>query len=79
MAIGGFNGTDPAPTLEEFQNYVATGRIHYFIHDRMMTSHWGTSHGGSHVAVDIATWVQTHYTPRTIDQTAIYDLTQPNS
>jgi 4-amino-4-deoxy-L-arabinose transferase-like glycosyltransferase len=79
MAIGGFNGTDPAPTLEEFQNYVATGRIHFFIHDRMMTSHWGSSHGGSHAAVDIASWVQTHYTPLTIDQTVIYDLSRPNS
>ena len=36
MAVGGFNGTDPAPTLEEFQNYVATRRIHYFIGGRMM-------------------------------------------
>ena len=25
MAVGGFNGTDPAPTLEEFQHYVAAG------------------------------------------------------
>ena len=24
MAIGGFNGTDPSPTLEEFQHYVAS-------------------------------------------------------
>src|SRR5207253_1961548 len=31
MAIGGFNGTDPAPTLEQFQAYVAAGRIHWFI------------------------------------------------
>src|SRR5205085_5883055 len=31
MAIGGFNGTDPAPTLAAFQKLVAEGRIHYFI------------------------------------------------
>ena len=31
MAIGGFNGTDPSPTLEEFQELVAAGEIHYFI------------------------------------------------
>ena len=31
MAVGGFNGTDPAPTLEQFQQYVADGKIHYFI------------------------------------------------
>ena len=31
MAIGGFNGTDPAPTLAEFEKLVAAGKIHYFI------------------------------------------------
>ena len=31
MAIGGFNGTDPAPTLAQFERYVAAGKIHYFI------------------------------------------------
>ena len=31
MAIGGFNGSDPWPRLAAFQQYVAEGRIHYFI------------------------------------------------
>ncbi|MFF3013059.1 glycosyltransferase family 39 protein [Streptomyces sp. NPDC057939] len=31
MAIGGFNGSDPSPTLEQFQAYVKAGRIHWFI------------------------------------------------
>ena len=31
MAIGGFNGSDPSPTLAQFQEYVADGEIHYFI------------------------------------------------
>ena len=31
MAIGGFNGSDPSPTLAQFQQYVAEGKIHYFI------------------------------------------------
>lgn len=30
MPIGGFNGSDPSPTLAQFQQYVAQGRIHYF-------------------------------------------------
>ena len=54
MAVGGFNGTDPSPTLEEFQNYVADGRIHYFIGGRMMTALGGRSTGGSREAADIA-------------------------
>ncbi len=43
MAVGGFNGTDPSPTLEEFQDYVADRRIHYFIRGTMMIGHWGTA------------------------------------
>ena len=31
MAIGGFNGTDPAPTLAQFERDVADKKIHYFI------------------------------------------------
>jgi 4-amino-4-deoxy-L-arabinose transferase-like glycosyltransferase len=31
MALGGFNGTDPYPTLAEFQSLVAAHKVHYFI------------------------------------------------
>ena len=31
MPIGGFNGSDPSPTLAQFESYVADGQIHYFI------------------------------------------------
>jgi hypothetical protein len=31
MAVGGFNGTDPAPTLAQFQQWVEQGKIHYFL------------------------------------------------
>jgi 4-amino-4-deoxy-L-arabinose transferase-like glycosyltransferase len=31
MAIGGFNGTDPHPSLAEFVNLVSEGKVHYFI------------------------------------------------
>jgi 4-amino-4-deoxy-L-arabinose transferase-like glycosyltransferase len=76
MAIGGFNGTDPSPTLEEFQHYVAEGQIHYFVRGKMMLGHWGRSTGSSESA-DIAEWVETHYTPQTVDRVVLYDLTQP--
>ncbi|MDT7741286.1 MAG: hypothetical protein QOE59_364 [Actinomycetota bacterium] len=31
MPIGGFMGSDPAPTLAQFQEYVATGQVRYYI------------------------------------------------
>jgi 4-amino-4-deoxy-L-arabinose transferase-like glycosyltransferase len=78
MAIGGFNGTDPSPTLQQFQRYVTDRQIHYFIRGRMVIGGWGAAAGsGSHEAADIAQWVETHYAPTTIGRTIIYDLTQP--
>ncbi|OBF38701.1 glycosyl transferase [Mycobacterium sp. ACS1612] len=76
MAIGGFNGTDPSPTLEEFQRDVAAGRIHYFVRGKMTIGHWGLS-TGRNASSDIAEWVETHYSPQTVDDVLIYDLTQP--
>ena len=31
MPIGGFTGSDPSPTLAQFERYVADGDIHYFV------------------------------------------------
>ena len=31
MCIGGFNGNDPAPTPEQFQQFIATRQVRYFI------------------------------------------------
>ncbi len=69
MAIGGFNGSDPSPTLAQFQEYVAQGRIHYFIANSI-----GASNGGSDVAGQIADWVAQNYTATTVGGTTVYDL-----
>ncbi|MGV0811557.1 glycosyltransferase family 39 protein [Mycolicibacterium boenickei] len=77
MAVGGFNGTDPAPTLPEFQQLVDDGEIHYFIRSRIMAGGFGGhTPSGSRAAVEIAEWVQAHYRPLTVDGVTIYDLTQ---
>jgi hypothetical protein len=76
MAVGGFNGTDPSPTLEQFQSDVAAERIHYFVRGRMMFGGFGGhDNGGSREAADISDWVEIHYTPMTVDGTVVYDLT----
>jgi 4-amino-4-deoxy-L-arabinose transferase-like glycosyltransferase len=71
MAIGGFNGSDPAPTLAQFEAWVAAGQIHYFIGG----SGFGGQSGGSADASEIASWVQSHYTAQTIGGQTVYDLT----
>lgn len=74
MAIGGFNGSDPSPTLAQFQAYVAAGKIHYFIGGSGLG---GNSRGGSNVGAQITTWVEANYTASTIGGTTVYDLTAP--
>jgi 4-amino-4-deoxy-L-arabinose transferase-like glycosyltransferase len=69
MAIGGFNGTDPAPTLSEFKTYVNKGEIHYFI----LSTGAGSGGTGSD-ASEISAWVEAHYKAQTVAGTTIYDL-----
>ena len=68
MAIGGFNGTDPTPTLAQFEEYVANGDIHYFVGGRTIGGAGGSSS-------QIAEWVQTHFEGTTLGAVRIYDLT----
>lgn len=79
LSLGGFNGTDPAPTLAQFQHLVADGKIHYYIHAKVMFGGGGPSRlgSGSHDAADIAAWVEANYTPTRVDGVAICDLTVP--
>ncbi|WLP89365.1 glycosyltransferase family 39 protein [Gordonia sp. NB41Y] len=72
MPIGGFNGTDPSPTLEEFQTLVSEHKIHYFIGGGRMMG--GDSRGTSG---QIAEWVEQNFTSLTIDNVTLYDLTSP--
>ncbi|MHA0288437.1 glycosyltransferase family 39 protein [Mycobacterium sp. C3-094] len=74
MAIGGFNGTDPAPTLAQFVDDVAAGRIHYFVAGRMMTM-GRVPASGSQESVAIRDWVAANFVADTVDGTVIYDLT----
>lgn len=75
MSIGGFNGSDPSPTLDQFKSYVAEGKIHYFAAGGR-GGPGGTSESTSSA---ITAWVTANYTATTIDGVTLYDLTQPKS
>ncbi|MEU4159617.1 glycosyltransferase family 39 protein [Actinoplanes sp. NPDC026670] len=77
MAVGGFNGTDPSPTLAQFQQYVAEGKIHYFIGSGGFARNGGN--GGSNESGRISEWVTANYTAKTMGNTTLYDLTAPRS
>ena len=69
MSIGGFNGTDPTPTLGAFQKYVADGQIHYFV--------TGGTGGRSDDANGITNWVESNFSAVTVGGQTLYDLTKP--
>ena len=73
MAIGGFNGTDPAPTLAQFQLYVREGKLHYFIGGGGGPGSASTSSTAS----QISAWVQQNFSATTVGGVTIYDLTTP--
>ena len=74
MSIGGFNGTDPAPTLARFKRLAAAHEIHYFV-----GANAHSFGGGSGQAAQITAWVAAHFTSRTVGGETVYDLTQPNA
>ena len=57
MAMGGFTGSDPAPTLAEFQAYVASGELRY-----VLVGGGGGGRGGpggfGGASSDVSSWVQ---------------------
>ncbi|MGH3723519.1 MAG: glycosyltransferase family 39 protein [Mycobacterium sp.] len=73
MPIGGFNGTDPSPTLAQFQQYVADGQIHFFLDGERGGEGFGAP--GSETSTSIQQWVQNTFTKQTIDDVDVYDLT----
>ncbi len=65
MAIGGFTGSDPAPTLAEFEKLVAADEIHYFVASGTGGGAGGPG-GGSGYGSQITSWVGKHFTARTV-------------
>ena len=65
MAIGGFTGRDPAPSLAEFERLVSGHKIHYFISSGL---------GGSGDPAQITSWVRSHLKAETIGGMLVYNL-----
>ncbi|WP_240656773.1 glycosyltransferase family 39 protein [Streptomyces sp. V2] len=80
MAIGGFNGTDPSPTLAQFKKYVEEGKIHYFISSGSGGGGGGMMGGSSTgTSSQITSWVEANFTKVTVGSATFYDLTQKAS
>lgn len=70
MALGGFNGSDPFPTLDEFIKLVGGGKIGALVIQNLPPV---TAEGRGDAARVVA-WVRQHYSAQMIDGAEFYDL-----
>ena len=73
MAIGGFNGTDPWPTLAAFKELVAKHEVHYYV------GQGSESFGGGQGSSAIVKWVAANFKKETVGGQTVYNLTEPTS
>ncbi|MCA4134431.1 glycosyltransferase family 39 protein [Arthrobacter sp. M4] len=78
IALGGWNGGDPYPTLAQFQEMVANGQISYFIAGGGMGGggfggFGGAGRGGNS---EVAAWVAANFTAQTVGGTTVYKLSE---
>ncbi|MBT2567699.1 glycosyltransferase family 39 protein [Arthrobacter sp. ISL-85] len=78
IALGGWNGGDPYPTLAEFQDMVSRGEIGYYIQGGGMG---GEGRGGGGMSgrggnSEVAAWVQANFQAQTVGNSTVYDLTK---
>jgi 4-amino-4-deoxy-L-arabinose transferase-like glycosyltransferase len=74
MAIGGFSGSDPAPTLSQFQDDVAQHKVAYYI----VVNTRGRGPGwGNRGHADIAKWVAATFPSSTVGDATVYNLSAP--
>jgi 4-amino-4-deoxy-L-arabinose transferase-like glycosyltransferase len=67
IALGGWNGGDPYPTLAQFQDMVDRGEIGYFISG-------GGMGGGRGASSEVATWVAENFQAQTVGSSTVYKL-----
>ncbi|NMO91104.1 glycosyltransferase family 39 protein [Actinomycetospora sp. TBRC 11914] len=77
MGLGGFSGSDPTPTLAQFQGDVSSHLVRYYV-TPTATGAGGRGFGGfggrGAALAPIQSWVQAHYTGRQVGADTVYDL-----
>jgi hypothetical protein len=69
IGLGGFNATDPAPTLAQFQRAVAAHEVHYFVADDAFPYPIDEP-----AAEEIAVWVEENFSYKAYGDLHLYDL-----
>ena len=79
MAIGGFNGTDPVPTLAAFEGYVRSGAVRWFLVAgpplwAPATAAPPAAPAPASDARAITAWVEARFPARRVGYVTFYDL-----
>jgi 4-amino-4-deoxy-L-arabinose transferase-like glycosyltransferase len=74
MAIGGFSGSDPVPTLSQFRNDVAQHKVAYYI---VMNNRGHGPGWANRGHVDIAKWVAATFPSTSVGDATVYNLSTP--
>jgi hypothetical protein len=74
MAVGGFLGIDPVPTLRQFQNYVAHHQVGYYIVPDPNIDQFPV---GRDAHMDITNWVAGNFKSTKVGSDTVYELTAP--
>ncbi len=72
LPIGGFDGTDPYPTLDDFQGWVEDGRVGALVFRTLPP----LTLEGRGESARIVAWVKSHFVVETVEGHEYYDLTQ---
>ncbi|MDI9896614.1 glycosyltransferase family 39 protein [Rhodococcus sp. IEGM 1381] len=75
MAIGGWSG-DPAPSLDEFIEYVSNHEVAYYVSGGMGggMARGGVSDDSTSTSSQIQAWVEANFTASTVGGATVYDL-----
>lgn len=71
MPLGGFAGSDPSPTLEEFKSKVADGEVCYLVQQEAFLN----VHGKDATVAAITSWVRDNFPSEKLGSTTVYRLT----
>ncbi|WP_099250956.1 glycosyltransferase family 39 protein [Mycobacterium sp. shizuoka-1] len=77
MAIGGFTGSDPVPSLGQFKADVSAGQIAYYVVEKDWRGRSGGWPAGNRNHTGITEWVSSTFAVSHIGDADVYDLSKP--
>jgi 4-amino-4-deoxy-L-arabinose transferase-like glycosyltransferase len=73
LPVGGFNGSSPFPTVNQFREYVRSGQVHYYL----VRSDSEDISAEADFADDVTRWVKANFNSSLLGEVELYDLKSP--